>query len=712
MSTDPHAPEQASLFTTPSVAGAENSATGDIASRIQALRREIQHHNRLYYVHDTPSISDADYDVLYRELKELENANPDLITSDSPTQRVGDSPLKGFSQVTHKNPLFSLDNVFSREDLSEWEARLRRILTAETELNEATELEYVVELKLDGLAITMQYDNGQYVQGATRGNGQVGEDITQNIRTIKSLPLSLTPPTGNPIPVSLDVRGEALMPIQSFIALNTQREAEEEPLFANPRNACAGSLRQLDPAIAAARNLDALIYTAIIDDPNFSNPPKTHWDMLELLSQLGFKLNPVRKLCQGLGEVWAVIEGWHEKRHELPFGTDGMVVKVNSLQHQAILGYTAKSPRWAVAYKYPPEVKTTRVKDIELSVGRTGVITPVAILEPVHLAGTTVQRASLHNFSELAKKDVRIGDTVRVQKAAEIIPEVLGVVDSEPRGENPVSEPSACPVCQAPSIRIGDEIALRCSQPNSCPAQQAGRLTHWVSRQAMDIDGVGPALVETLLEAGLLKTPADFYRLTVADFLTLPRMAQKSAQNAYDSIQASKNRPLPRLINALGIPGVGKQTAIDLAEAYGDIQHLASASPESHLEINGIGEKLAQSLVLYFTDPGTQSLLENLHTLGVQAPVMPTFNPAELDSEHPLFGKTVVLTGTLSQLTREEASTKILAVGGKTSGSVSKKTDYVLAGENAGSKLTKAESLGVSVIDEATFLSWFKPRTP
>lgn len=670
--------------------------------QVADLRQQLNTHSYNYYVLDAPVISDAEYDQLYQQLKQLEEAYPDLITADSPTQRVGDEPLKKFEQVVHQYPMYSLDNAFNFEDLQAFEERAKRYLQQQLDIT-VDEIEYVCELKLDGLAVTCNYQNGTFSQGATRGNGQVGEDITSNLKTIKSLPLCLNQKNTD----TLLVRGEALMPIDQFLAINQEREEQGEPLFANPRNACAGSLRQLDPKIAAKRKLDIIFYQAIF--PSSIETPQTHWDMLTQLKQLGFKVNPVMEKSSNLKVVWQVIQAWQQKRHELNFTTDGMVIKINSLKLQQQLGYTAKSPRWAIAYKYPPEVKETIVKDIELSVGRTGIITPVAILEPVHLAGTMVQRASLHNFSELQKKDVRIGDTVQVQKAAEIIPEVLAVVMAKrPINTAIFSEPELCPVCsQGPTVRYEGEIALRCSHPNSCPAQKVERLCHFISRQAMDIDGVGPALVESLVQSGKLKTVADFYKLTVEDFLTLERMAEKSAQNAYQAIQASKKRPLNKLINAIGIAGVGKETALLLANTFGSLPSIAKATVEQLIEIEGIGPKLAQAIVAYFEDEATQQLIVELDQLGV-LPEPVQKQKLLVDETHPAFGKTVVLTGTLEGYSREDATEFLRHLGAKSVSSVSKKTDFVLAGDSAGSKLTKAQSLGVAVITETDFNDWLK----
>lgn len=687
--------------------GTLNAHSTPILQQMDALKKALNHHNYLYYVLDQPEWTDAQYDACYRELVALETQYPLLVTPDSPTQRVGDAPQTQFSQVSHKNRMFSLDNVFSFEELRAWEVRMRR------QIPEARqgELDYVVELKLDGLALSLHYENGQFTQGATRGNGQVGEDITQNLRTIKSLPLSI-PVDGKlcPVPSSLEVRAEAIMPIHSFFKVNEQRILSGEAEFANPRNACAGSLRQLDPRVAASRNLDALIYGGIINAPGDTPPVSTHWDMLVLLANLGFKLNPARKRCANLDEVIEFITHWETHRHDLPFTTDGAVVKVNGFDLQDMLGYTAKSPRWAVAWKYPAETKETRVLDIELSVGRTGVITPVAIMQPVQLAGTTVQRASLHNFEELAKKDVRVGDTVKVQKAAEIIPEVLEVNFAlRPENTLAIQAPLECPVCGAPVVKDENLVAIRCGNPSGCGAQRRNRLEHWVSKQAMDIDHVGPALIDQLVSANLVDSPADFYTLTVADLMGLERMAQKSAENAYAAIQASKTRPLPGLINALGIPHVGKETAYTLAQTFGSLQALSDATVDQLTQVEGIGEKVADSIVGYFGALETQNLVEALHASGVSLAASAAAESAPANPEHPFYGKAFVLTGTLPTLTRSDAEGMIRRVGGKLSGSVSKKTDFVLLGDNPGSKYDKALALNVAILDEAAFLAQIGP---
>jgi len=670
------------------------------ALRINELRDLLNRHNYLYYVLDKPEIEDAAYDRLYRELVNLEAAHPALITPDSPTQRVGDQPLKEFQQVEHPVRLYSLDNVFDEAELASWEKRVERVLD-----RDETSIDYVAELKIDGLAVSLLYEHGHLVRGATRGNGVMGEDITQNLKTILSIPLKI-PVEGNiPAPARMEVRGEVFMPKSAFIKLNQERSLQGEAEFANPRNAGAGAVRQLDPRITASRQLDAFFYGATILEDGHGEKLKTHWEALEYLGKLGFKTNPGRAHCHGLAEIMNFVRHWESARRELDFATDGVVFKVNSLALQASLGYTAKSPRWAAAFKYVPEVQETRVLEIEFSVGRTGVITPVAIMEPVFISGSTVQRATLHNFEELLKKDVRPGDTVRVQKAAEIIPEVIEVVlEKRPESASqPVEPPAACPVCNAPVTQTEGEVALRCSNPGGCPAQVLRRLEHWVSKGALDIDGVGPALLEQLVHRGLVDSPADLYRLSLDDFLSLERMAQKSAENAVQAIQKSKSQPLFRLVNALGIRHVGQETAILLADAFGSLPALSEAPLEKLTHLHGIGEKVAESIVVFFADPGNQQLVTDLQTLGLNLVEDTEGKVARLDHQ-PFQGQTFVLTGTLPTLSRQDATDIIRRHGGKVSGSVSKKTDYVLAGEEAGSKLVKASELGVKIISESELL--------
>ena len=679
-----------------------------IQDRINELRNQLNRHNYLYYVLDKPEIEDYAYDQLYRELVNLEQANPELVTPDSPTQRVGDQPIREFQTVTHPVRLYSLDNVFDESELVTWEKRIEKMLGCDE-----NSVDYVAELKIDGLAVSLIYEDGHFIRGATRGNGITGEDITQNLKTIKSIPLKI-PVSGNqPIPARMEVRGEVFMPKEAFLKLNQERSLKGEPEFANPRNAGAGAVRQLDSRITASRNLDAFFYAATILEDGQALKLKTHWDTLEYLTSLGFKTNPGRQHCKGLKEIMDFVHHWDTARRDLSFATDGTVVKVNSIISQNSLGYTAKSPRWAVAYKYIPEVQETTVIEIEFSVGRTGVITPVAIMEPVFISGSTVQRATLHNFEELSKKDVRPGDTVRIQKAAEVIPEVIEVVlEKRPdSAKEPVIPPTECPVCNAPVVQMAGEVALRCSNPPGCPAQVLRRLQHWVSKGALDIDGVGPALLEQLVAKGLVESPADLYRLSVDDFLTLERMAQKSAENAYNAIQKSKEQPLFRLINALGIRHVGQETAILLAETFGSIQAISEATLETLANIYGIGEKVGESIVVFFADPGNQQLLSDLKDLGLKMEDLDAMKAVQPDQLR-FKDQTFVLTGSLPTLSRQDATDLIRRHGGKVSGSVSKKTHYVLAGEEAGSKLVKAQELGVKIILESDLLAMINEAHP
>jgi DNA ligase (NAD+) len=693
-----------------------HSAHPKTKQQLQLLRDKISHYDYQYYVLDQPAISDADYDTLYQQLKAIETQHPEWIVPDSPTQRVGADPLPAFRQVTHPVRLYSLDNVFNATELQAWESRIRKQLgEKEDDLDEAL-LAYVAELKIDGLAVTLLYEDGLLVKGATRGNGQVGEDITQNLRTIKSLPLKLRQnnPTAPPIPALLEVRGEVFMPKQAFLALNQQRQLAEEALFANPRNAAAGAVRQLDPAITASRQLDAYCYGATVLSPTNVLPFLTQWDLLQALASWGFKVSPVKQYCATLTQAMDCITQWEHSRHTLPCGTDGAVVKLNTISAQQQLGYTAKSPRWAVAFKYPPDVAQTTVLAIEASVGRTGVITPVAILKPVLLSGSTVQRASLHNYDELTRKDVRVGDTVNVQKAAEIIPEVIGVVlAARPTpAPNAESSPTECPVCggavgKRASMASPDnpEIALRCLNTTGCTAQSLGRLQHWVSRSAMDIDGVGPALLAQLLEAGLVTSPADLYRLTLPQLLGLERMGEKSANNALTSIANSKQRPLAQVINALGIRHVGKEVARSLALYFGSIEALMLASEATLLSIDGVGPALVDSIGSFFSDASNADLMASLEQLGVLPPPNQPLTSAVASHNGPLTGKTLVLTGTLPTLSRLQAEGMISHLGGSLSNSVSKKTSYVLLGDNPGSKATKAEALGIPFLSETDLLA-------
>lgn len=647
--------------------------------RLEELRQEINRHNWLYHSQDAPEISDAQYDALMRELLELEAQFPDLVSPDSPSQRVGGTILDGFTTVVHPTPMLSLDNAFSPEDLRAFDQRLQRLLGVAPD--------YVVELKIDGLAVALEYEDGVFVRGATRGDGTVGEDITANLRTIRALPLRLKEP------VSIRVRGEAFMPRPAYEALNRVREEQGQPLFANPRNAAAGSLRQLDPKIAASRQLDLFVYT-LEDAQTYGD---SHWQAMDWLEKVGFKVNPQRQHFQDIEAVIEYVETWQVKRAELSYATDGMVIKVDDLDLQDQAGFTAKSPRWAIAWKFPAEQGQSRIKDITLNVGRTGAITPTAELEPVQLAGTTVSRASLHNEDYIRDKDIRIGDLVIVQKAGDIIPEIVASIKDKRDGNEIIWQPPAqCPACGSDSVRVEGEAARRCPNPG-CPAQIRERVIHYASRGAMDIDGLGPAVVDALFRAQLIKDVADLYTLQAEDLEKLERMGKKSAANLVSAINDTKNRPLERLLFGLGIRFVGAKAAKLLAQHLGSIEALLNASQEQLTAIPEIGEKIAESVVRELADEEMRHLIQRLQAAGVN-----TIQEQAVGGG-PLEGKTFVLTGTLENLTRAQAQKLIEDQGGKVTGSVSAKTDYVVAGEKAGSKLEKARELGVTTLDENQF---------
>lgn len=650
----------------------------DLAKRAAELRATLNYHNYRYYVLDDPEISDAEYDRLLRELEDIEKEHPELITPDSPTQRVGATPVGGFASVTHPIPMYSLANAFSDSDLREFDQRVR---TAAGH----SKVEYILELKIDGLAVSLQYVNGLLTTGATRGDGTVGEDITSNLRTLPGVPLRLQEP------YTLTVRGEAYMSKAAFARLNAEREEAGQPLFANPRNAAAGSLRQLDPKITASRGLDIFFYSlaAIAERPM----PTTQEETLQLLRQVGFPVNQQRVVLSDIEEVIDYCHAWHQKRHALPYDIDGIVIKVNDLELQEQLGYTAKSPRWAVAYKFPAEQVQTRLLDIVISVGRTGTLNPNAVLEPVTIAGSVVSRASLHNADLIAAKDIRIGDTVIVQKAGDIIPEVVGPVPALRTGEEKVFVmPTTCPECGTPVVREPQEVAWRC--PNgSCPAVLREGLIHFASRDAMDIEGLGPAMVSALLEADLVRDVADLYALQVEQLTALERVGQKTAENLLTAIAKSKENSLERLIFALGIRHVGAKGAQSLAAHFGSLDRLMEASAEELQQIPDVGSKMAASIINYFAADANRRVIAKLKSAGVNQRYLGT-----QAQEGVLSGKTFVITGTLPGVTREQATQLIEQHGGQVASSVSKKTDYLLAGEKAGSKLTKARELGVPVL--------------
>lgn len=657
------------------------------------LRREIRHNEYLYYVLDAPEITDAEYDRMMVRLRELEARYPDSIPADSPTQRVGGRASSQFTEVRHLEPLLSLGNVFSAEELRAFDERVRSGLPA------GSKVEYVMEPKIDGLACSLIYENGKLVRAATRGDGVVGENVTANVRTIRSIPLTLKVPEGEAVPELLDVRGEVYMPRQAFMRLNEQRAERGESEFANPRNAAAGSLRQLDPQVTASRSLSFFAYYLVGEGAQ----PK-HSESLALLARYGFKVSENYKVVENIDEAIKYIGDFNELRQGLSYDTDGAVIKVNDVYQQRILGATGKDPRWATAYKYPPEQAETTLEDIDWRVGRTGVLTPTAVLTPVKLSGSVISRATLHNEDFIRAKDIRIGDRVVINKAGEIIPEVLRVVVEKRTGdEKEVEIPSVCPECGWRVERQGEEAAIRCTNPH-CPALGREGLIHFVSRDAMNIDGCGPSVINALLDAGLVRDAADLYSLRKDDLLKLERMGEKSADNLLAALAESKKNELDKLLFALGIRHVGAKVARILATEFGSMEKLQQAQPEELAQIRDIGDKIAESAVTWLNVPANIDLVERLAAAGLTM----TFTPPASQEDNPFFGKTLVFTGTMPTLGRAEAKTMAQDVGAKVSGSVSKKTDYVIAGAEAGSKLEKAQQLGVTVIDEAEFLRMLK----
>ncbi len=657
------------------------------------LRREIRHNEYLYYVLDAPEITDAEYDRMMVRLRELEARYPDSIPADSPTQRVGGRASSQFTEVRHLEPLLSLGNVFSAEELRAFDERVRSGLPA------GSKVEYVMEPKIDGLACSLIYENGKLVRAATRGDGVVGENVTANVRTIRSIPLTLKVPDGETVPELLDVRGEVYMPRQAFMRLNEQRAERGESEFANPRNAAAGSLRQLDPQVTASRSLSFFAYYLVGEGAQ----PK-HSESLALLAHYGFKVSENYKVVENIDEAIKYIGDFNELRQGLSYDTDGAVIKVNDVYQQRILGATGKDPRWATAYKYPPEQAETTLEDIDWRVGRTGVLTPTAVLTPVKLSGSVISRATLHNEDFIRAKDIRIGDRVVINKAGEIIPEVLRVVVEKRTGdEKEVAIPSVCPECGWRVERQGEEAAIRCTNPH-CPALGREGLIHFVSRDAMNIDGCGPSVINALLDAGLVRDAADLYSLRKDDLLKLERMGEKSADNLLAALAESKKNELDKLLFALGIRHVGAKVARILATEFGSMEKLQQAQPEELAQIRDIGDKIAESVVTWLNVPANIDLVERLAAAGLTM----TFTPPASQEDNPFFGKTLVFTGTMPTLGRAEAKTMAQDVGAKVSGSVSKKTDYVIAGAEAGSKLEKAQQLGVTVIDEAEFLRLLK----
>ena len=657
-----------------------------IQERIEFLKDEINKSNHKYYVEENPYLSDYEYDQMFAELKELEEKFPMFRTDDSPTQRVG-SVSEKFLPHTHKYRLYSLDNTYNADELRAWYERVCK--------EYEQDLELVCELKIDGLAIALTYEQGKFALGVTRGDGVTGENITQNLKTIKAIPLKLFEDK------SLEVRGEIYMPKSSFEKLNEDALANGEKVFANPRNAASGSLRQLDSSITAKRDLSMFTYTGIFENSE-DKDIKTHYDGMMKLKELGFKINPNIRLVKDIQGAIDFCNEWETKRFDLDYATDGVVIKVNNIAIQKDLGFTARAPKWATAFKFPPEEVSTKLLDIELNAGKTGVITPVAVLEPVLLAGSTVSRASLHNFDEIKRLDIRIGDTVLIKKAAEIIPKVIKVMDSNIHDSLPVYQaPTVCPACGSALVEREGEVGLYCAN-SLCPQIMCAKIEYWASKEAMDIDKVGPALIQQLYEKNFISNFADLYKLTMQDFMQLDLVKEKSAFNIYTSIQESKNRPLNRLITALGIRHVGKETADILAGEFPSLDLLKDATLEQLANVEGVGDIIAKTIYEFFRDENNLKLIDELKELGINPQAK-----AKAKSDK-LAGMTFILTETLQHMTRDEASEIIKSHGGKTSSSVSKKTSYVLAGENAGSKLDKALSLGVIILTEDDFLGMIR----
>ncbi len=662
-------------------------ASKDIGKKIETLREKIRHHEYRYYVLDDPEITDTEFDQLMIQLKKLEAEHPELITPDSPTQRVGGKPREGFVKARHSSPMLSLDNTYSEDELRDWERRVH-------ELTGRTDVEYVCELKLDGMSLALHYEDGRLLRGITRGDGSIGEDVTLNVRTVRSIPLSIPKEKLKKagIPSTFEVRGEMLMPLAAFKRMNEEREQHGLSTFANPRNATAGTVRQLEPSITAQRRLDYFTYMLLENGQTYFD---RHWKTLEALDAAGFKVNPRRRLAKSFAEVWRFIEEWGQKRETLPYEIDGVVVKVDRTALQQELGYTGKAPRWAIAYKYAARGGITKLENVRWQVGRTGKLTPVAELAPVLIGGTTVRNATLHNMDEIERLGVKIGDWVEVERGGDVIPKVAKVVDDKdhPRGKTGIETPATCPVCGTKVVRTEGEVDYRCVNAN-CPAKLVGTILHFASRHVMNIEGMGDALVTQLTERGLVKNVADIYKLTKADMLSLERMGDKSAQNVLDEIDASKKLPLERVIFGLGIRFVGERTAQFLAEHFGSMEALEKASAEELQEVDEVGLRIAESIAEFFSIAANRKLVDRLREAGL------TLTGKKKERGTKLAGKTFVLTGTLEKYSRDEAKKKIEDAGGRVSGSVSKKTDYVVAGSDAGSKLDKARELGVPVVSE------------
>ena len=652
------------------------------AQKIQNLRREIQYHEKKYYVDNDPQISDYEFDLLVKELEKLEKEFPELITAQSPTQRVGEQPLEGFKSVEHSLPMLSLDNCYNEQELRDFEDRVKKIIPE-------AELQYVAELKIDGLGIAIFYRNGKFDQAVTRGDGFRGDDVTANVKTIKSLPLTLDTTR------DVEARGEIYLPFSSFQKINQERAKNGEPLFANPRNAAAGSIRLLDPKVVAQRGLDMFLYSVFMGRKEKTSQSEN----LNTLKKLHFKINPHWRLCRSLEDVLAYYQEWKERRDSLNFDVDGIVIKVDSTKHQALLGKTSKFPRWAISFKFPARQATTKIKDIAIQVGRTGALTPVALLEPVKLSGITISRSTLHNQDEIKKKDIRIGDTVLIERSGDVIPKVVSVMQENRTGkERPFQFPSHCPVCLAAVFQPEGEAVSRCTNP-SCPAKLKESLLHYASRRAMNIEGLGDAVVRQLMAEQLVKNIPDIYDLKIEDLVNLERMGPKSAQNLLDELERSKNRDLARLVFALGIRFVGERTAQALAARFKSIDALAGAALEELIQIQDVGPKVAESVFFFFHQPENVHLISRLKKAGL---LLADTRGTE-EGKKFLAGQTFVLTGKLSRFTREEATAIIQGLGGQVVSSVSRKTNYVVVGEDPGSKFQKAKDLGIPTLDEQAF---------
>jgi DNA ligase (NAD+) len=658
----------------------------DPANEIETLREQLRHHEYLYYVQDQPEISDAEYDTLMRSLKALEDAHPELVTPDSPTLRVGGKPREGFVKVAHSSVMLSLDNALNEAELRDFDRRVRDLLGDETP-------RYVAELKLDGLSMAALYKDGQFTQAITRGDGVIGEDVTENARTIRSLPLRAKTQLAQ-----FEVRGETVMNRRAFERLNAEREERGLSRFANPRNAAAGSLRLLEPQVTASRRLE---YYAYYLQAGGKPACGRHWEALDLLEKMGFKVNLKRKLCDSLEQVVAFCAEWEAKRDDLPYEIDGVVIKVDSIAQQNRLGYTAKAPRWAIAYKYPARQALTTVEDIGIQIGRTGAVTPVAHLKPVEVSGVTVSRATLHNEDEIARLELEIGDTVVIERSGDVIPKVVRV-HTKGSYRRPFRIPAHCPVCGGKIVREEGEAASRCINTN-CPARLKESILHFASRGVMNIDGMGDALVDQLVDRGLVKSVADIYDLTVEKLMELERMGSKSAGNIIRNIEKSRQNPLPRVLGGLGIRFVGERTAVFLAETFGSLDKIEGASLDDLQKAEEVGPKVAESIRQFFREPRNRELVERLREAGLQSQYKTKKKPGG-----PLAGLTFVLTGTLPNLSREDAKTLIETAGGKVSTAVSRKTSFVVAGEDAGSKLDKAKDLGIQVVDEDGLLDMIK----